>query len=101
MVHLSLELCWLIATSYGPILFCLKLTALLKFVLMIPGAIQLTRMPSDPNSFAKTFVKAKRAVLLIEYTPSAYKTAHNVQSHTIFESLVKLQFAHPTGFLHV
>jgi hypothetical protein len=47
------------------------LTALLKFVLIIPGAIEFTRMPSDPNSFAKTFVKAKRAVLLIEYTPRA------------------------------
>ena len=41
------------------------LTPLLKFVLISPGRIQFTRMPSDPSSFAKTFAKAKSAVLLI------------------------------------
>lgn len=43
----------------------------LNFVSMTPGAMQLTRIPLEPNSCAKTLVNPSSAVLLTEYAPRA------------------------------
>ena len=48
------------------------LTALLIFVLISPGAMQLTLMLDLPRSAAMAFVNPNIAVLLIEYIPNIY-----------------------------
>lgn len=50
------------------------LTAAANFVLIIPGATQLTRIFFSAKSIATTFVNPRSAVLLTEYAPNAYKT---------------------------
>lgn len=46
-----------------------KLTAFEKFVLIIPGATQFTRIPSEATFWATAFVNPKSVVLLTEYAP--------------------------------
>lgn len=44
-------------------------SALANLVGTMPGAMQLTLMPSGPNSAAKPLVSPRRAVLLTAYMP--------------------------------
>ena len=48
-----------------------ELTTELKWVLITPGAIQLTLILSEASSLARALVSPNRAVLLTEYGPSA------------------------------
>lgn len=48
----------------------LYITDFENFVLMMPGAMQLTRIPSPARSLAAALVSPIKAVLLTEYAPS-------------------------------
>lgn len=61
-----------IVEKYSAKIIIRKLTAFEKFVLMIPGAKQLTRMFSGAKSCAAAFVNPNSVVLLTEYAPNIY-----------------------------